>query len=345
MSGRRSRFGLSVDGRVKCLACSRGCTLSEGQVGLCGNYANFEGELKLISYGYLSAVESRPIEVKPFYHYWPGTTALTFSGWGCNFLCPWCQNWHLSKERFRDGLGIHLDPEELARMAVREGDEGLCASFNEPAVTIDYVIDAFEEGFRRGLYCCVVTNGYFTRESLKALMNAGCDGFSIDIKGCPETYRRFIGAADGAEVVLRNAEEVINEGGHVEMVYLVVTGANDWVECYEWVLRSVKERLGTDVPLHINRYYPAYRYSKPSTSVEKLLRIKGRARELGFKYVYVGNVWGPEYLDLITTYCPKCGEALIIRSWHGVTALNLRNGECPSCGFRIPLKGTPKTCE
>ena len=330
--------------------CERRCVLRPGSWGLCGNYVNVGGRLVLGSYGYVSAAEVRPAEVKPFFHYWPGSRALTFSGWGCNFLCPWCQNWGLSKVRF----GAEWDaeppplrrvaPEELVRRALREGVEGLCASFNEPGVLLDYVVDVFEEGCRHGLYCCVVTNAYFTPQALKALLDAGCDGFSIDIKGCPETYARFVGARGGEEVVLRNAELILREGGHVEMVFLVVSGANDSRACVEWVLRSVRERLGEDVPLHINRYYPAYVYGEPPTPVETLMRVRRRARELGFRYVYVGNVWG--YDELINTYCPSCGSLLIRRTHYGVAELRLRRVDgryaCPECGCEVPIKGSAR---
>lgn len=39
-----------------------------------------------MTYGNVSAMESRPIEIKPFFHYWPGSTAMTFSTWSCNFF-------------------------------------------------------------------------------------------------------------------------------------------------------------------------------------------------------------------------------------------------------------------
>ena len=90
---------------IVCLVCERQCKLREGQVGLCRNYANIEGELIHIGYGKLSAVESRPIEIKPFFHYYPNSTALTFSGFGCNFYCPWCQNHHLSFSEPPGGMG------------------------------------------------------------------------------------------------------------------------------------------------------------------------------------------------------------------------------------------------
>jgi len=69
---------------VVCLVCERACRIRPNLYGICGNYQNVGGELSHIGYGILSAIESRPIEIKPFFHYWPNSTALTFSGYGCH---------------------------------------------------------------------------------------------------------------------------------------------------------------------------------------------------------------------------------------------------------------------
>jgi pyruvate formate lyase activating enzyme len=66
-------------GKVKCILCERRCEISEGQSGFCKTRRNLNGKLYTLVYGDISALESRPIEIKPFFHYWPGSTALTFS--------------------------------------------------------------------------------------------------------------------------------------------------------------------------------------------------------------------------------------------------------------------------
>jgi len=66
----------------------RRCLLKQSSTGICGNYVNRDDRLIHLGYGVLSAVESRPIEIKPLFHYWPNSTSLTFSGYGCNFYCP-----------------------------------------------------------------------------------------------------------------------------------------------------------------------------------------------------------------------------------------------------------------
>ena len=319
---------------VECLVCERRCLLKEGQTGLCRNYANLNGRLVHTGYGKLSAVESRPIEIKPLFHYYPNSTALTFSGFGCNFYCPWCQNHHLSFAFPPEGLR-EVPPEELVSLALRKGDNGLCASFNEPATLYTYLLDVFELGRRKGLYGCVVTNGYFTTRALRNLVEAGVTGFSIDIKGCPGM--RVLTTVDHGKV-FRNARLALDLNAHVEMVYLVVTGANDFEGCWRWIFERHSDVLGEDVPLHINRYYPMHHWRKPSTPVGLLMKLREIAmKEYNINYAYVGNIGSAE---AETTYCPGCGAKLIVRHNARVVLWNLtRDGSCPRCGRKIPVYG------
>jgi len=324
-------------GRVRCEVCEHRCRILPGSRGACGNYVNIGGELFHLGYGRLSAVESRPIELKPLFHYWPNSTALTFSGYGCNFHCAWCQNYHLSFTLPREEQAV-LPPGELVELAVRSGDEGLSASFNEPAVSFDYLIDAAEYASKAGLYFMVVTNGYFTERAVRMLLELGVDGWSISVKGCRGMGRALRNI--DFEVPFRNARIVREGGGHVEIIYLVVTNTNDYEECYGWIIEKHLSYLGEETPLHINRYFPAYAWREPPTPVSKLLEIHGEAKRAGVKYVYVGNLHEPRFE---TTYCPNCGKPVVVRSGYRVVdwGLEKRNGSwrCRFCGYPIPVRG------
>jgi len=322
-----------VGGLAECMVCERGCKIPVDGRGYCRNRVNRGGRLYYMFYECLSALEPRPIEVKPLYHYYPGTYALTYSGYGCNFPCPWCQNWGLSKTDPSTMPCTYVSPEELVERAVRASCRGVCASFNEPTIHLEYVLDVTGEAVRENLYSCIVTNGYMSLASLEDMLEAGITGYSIDIKGCPETYRRFIGA--DPEIVYRNARYILSRGGHVEMVYLVVPGANDWDECVDYVLSRHADLLGEETPLHINRYYPAYMYREPPTPIEKLLEIRDKAmREYNIKYVYVGNT---HLYELQDTVCPRCGKKLIVRRPGYVEVKTTSDYRCPRCGEKIPV--------
>ncbi|RDD53029.1 MAG: radical SAM protein [Candidatus Korarchaeota archaeon NZ13-K] len=335
---REARLQRREDGRVRCLVCERACLLGDGMTGSCGNYANFGGTLYHSGYGKLSHLESRPIEIKPLFHYWPGSTALTYSNYGCNFYCPWCQNHEISFS-WPPKDAPRFEPSDLVNLARIRGDEGISASLNEPATNFDFVMDASELASKWGLYSMVVTNGYFTLEALRELIRAGVDGWSIDIKGCPEMASIRVLPHVNHELVFRNAREVLRAGGHVEIVYLLVTGANDTEACFEWIIDKFLEYLSPEVPLHLNRYFPANRWREPPTELGLLLRLRERAIREGLSYVYVGNVWSPE---LESTYCPRCGRLLIYRPGRAVRFDLIREGNswrCPRCGRVIPIRG------
>lgn len=296
---------------------------------------NIDGRLYNNAYGLLSALESRPIEIKPLFHYHPNSTALTFSGYGCNYRCPWCQNYLISQVPPLPEASIYIEPKDLVKEAMYRGDEGLSASFNEPTIHFEYILDVASEARRRNLYFNLVTNGYMSLSAIDELTSLNIDGYSIDIKGCPESYRNFLGA--NPLIVFRNAKYIVERGGHVEMVFLIVTGANDSPECIKWVLKQHADTLGPDVPIHINRYYPAHKYSKPPTRIDVLINAYNLAKEMGINYVYVGNIPSEEYQD---TKCPKCGKVVIVRRSYRVTLWNLTNdGRCPKCSHKIPIVG------
>lgn len=335
--GVRARFWFNEGDKAICIACERRCAIPLNSVGICRNYKNIENTLYSFGYGKVSAIESRPIEVKPLFHYWPNSTATTFSFWGCNFYCPWCQNYYLSFRPPTEDDRVVM-PEELLRMAIAFGDEGFSASFNEPTVCVEYLLDLAELAKEKEMYFVAVTNGYQTISVLDKLLELGVDGWSIDIKGCPK-MKRALPSIDHS-IVYRNAKHILDRGGHVEMVYLVITNTNDFDECVEWVIDMHVSRLGYGVPLHINRYYPAHRWCEPPTPMEKLLGIATKAKREGIEYVYVGNVGSPE---LESTRCPRCGKMLILRSSYRVREFNLiREGDvykCPRCGRIVPIRG------
>mgnify|MGYP000218037409 CR=1 FL=1 len=323
------------NGKVKCLVCERSCVLEPGMKGICGNRVNIDGRLFFVGYGRLSAVESRPIEIKPFFHYWPGSSALTFSNWGCNMLCPWCQNWHLSFRHPNPDSDPYYSPEEVVELALKMGDEGVCASFNEPTTQLEYLIDVFELAGKKGLYSCIVSNGYMSLRALRELADSGMTGFKVDVKGCEYSYRRFLGA--DVEVVFRNARKALNLGLHVEIVFLVIPNVNADKECIRWVIERHLDVLGSDIPLHINRYYPAFRFREPPTPIDLLDWAWRTARKEGVKYVYVGNVPGHPAEH---TYCPGCGKTLILRSGYEILEYKLTSdNRCPRCGEKIPIAG------
>jgi len=325
------------NGKVRCGLCERRCEIPAGAKGVCRTRINIDGKLYTLVYGDVSAIESRPIEIKPFFHYWPGSTALTFSTWSCNLNCVWCQNFHLSKLEPEPAKALYYSPEKLVELAILKDDTGLCASFQEPTLLTEWAIPLFKLAKEKRLkYCCYVSNGYLTLEALKTLHEAGMDGIKIDVKGDSEVYKMYCGGAD-VEKIWRNVREAKSMGLHVEIVNLVVRNVNDDEETLRWVIERHLKEVGAETPLHFTRYFPAYKFNNPPTKVETLEKAYETAKKAGLLYPYVGNVSGHKYES---TYCPKCGGKLVKRYGcyvlkYGIT----KDKKCPKCGTQIPITG------
>lgn len=96
----------------------------------------------------------------------------------------------------------------------------------------------------------------------------------------------------------------------------------------------IREKLGDDVPLHFNRFFPAYRMADASpTPVKRIERAHQMAKEEQLKYVFIGNVPGHQYNS---SFCHRCSEVLIQRHHFSIQKNNMENGSCPFCGEQIP---------
>ncbi len=311
---------------IICQLCWRFCRLSEGQSGFCGVRFVRDGRMYTRTYGNLSALESRPIEIKPFFHFKPGTTSMTFSSYSCNLECPWCQNWRLSRS-LPPERGAIVDPEDVVKAALKAGDVSTCASLNEPTLLFEYLLDLFPLAKKAGLLNTMVSNGYMTIAALRELRRAGLDAINIDVKGGDRAYEMCGGKAEYVWRVIREAHRL---GIHVEVVCLLVTGVSDGEEIVRENVEKLAE-ISEEIPVHFTRYFPAFLFDAPPTEIEKLERAVEIARK-DLSYAYIGNVPGHRYEN---TYCPDCGELLVKRYSVRVLENRLREGCCPKCGREI----------
>ncbi|TKJ29115.1 MAG: AmmeMemoRadiSam system radical SAM enzyme [Chloroflexi bacterium B3_Chlor] len=320
-----------VDDRLRCLTCERRCLLAEGASGWCRTRTNIEGTLVTLTYGNVSSLSANPIEKKPLHHFFPGSVALTAGSWSCNFGCPWCQNWDISKSPPREGR--HMSPEDLVNTALRTDCQGTSISLNEPTLSLEWSLDVFRLARERGLYNTYVTNGYMTAEALGALVDAGLDAINVDIKGNAETVKKHCKGID-VEKVWRNCRLAKEQGVHLEITTLVIPSVNHDEETLRGIARRIHEELGEETPWHISGYYPAYRFQAPPTPLSALERGWRIGKQEGLAFVYLGNVLGHR---LENTYCPECGELLIRRHGLSVVENRLQDSACPACGRAIPI--------
>ncbi len=320
-----------VNGKVQCLVCERRCQLVEGGSGWCRTRINHQGTLYSLVYGAVSSLSANPIEKKPLYHFYPGSRALTVGSWSCNFGCPWCQNWDISKKAPPPQSPI-MSPGDFIREALLRGCQGTSISFNEPTLSFEWSLDVFRGAREIGLYNTFVTNGYMTDLALALLVGAGLDAMNVDIKGDASAVRKYCKGIN-VESVWRRCQQALELGLHLEITTLVIPGVNDGDECLSSIASRIAAELGIDIPWHVSGYFPAYRFVAPPTSLKTLEQAWKVGREAGLKYVYIGNVPGHPHDN---TYCPDCGMLLIERRGFSVVVNNLGRGHCPVCGWVIP---------
>jgi pyruvate formate lyase activating enzyme len=321
------------DKSVRCFVCAHHCHILPGKHGICGIRANRDGTLYADAYGLISAEAIDPIEKKPLYHYLPGSLSYSLGGVGCNFRCPHCQNWHISQATLDSGIVRPLRPEEGVQRALSARCRSVSFTYNEPTIWHEYPLDMGLLARKQGLGTVYVTNGYMTEEVLGEL-SPMLQAFRVDLKAfTDEFYRTY--CKGRLQPVLDSSERAKELGMHVETVTLVIPGVNDSMEEMENLIRWVLDTLGPGTPMHFTRFHPDYKMTDvaptPVTTLEKILK---RARELGIRFPYIGNVPGH---PAESTYCPACGALLIERSGYRTEVRNLKDHSCGSCGEKIEI--------
>ena len=135
-SVRRALLQEPAGRRIRCLTCERRCEIAPESLGWCRTRRHEGDTLVTLVYGAVSSLSANPIEKKPLYHFHPGTLALTSGSRSCNFDCPWCQNWEISKSPL--GPARYLSPEDFVQKAVDLGCQGTSISLNEPTLTLEW---------------------------------------------------------------------------------------------------------------------------------------------------------------------------------------------------------------
>lgn len=319
-----------VEGKEKitCLLCRHYCQLKEGQVGVCGVNKNEHGELKNLVYGHPIALNVDPVEKKPLYHLLPGTKALSFGTVGCNFKCPFCQNWDISQTSDVNE-SIEVSPERMVALAIENGCDSIAYTYNEPTIFYPYAKDIGVIAREKGLKNIFVSNGFETPEII-ADMPSWLDAANIDLKSWDDAYYKKV-LKGGLEAVKDTLKRMVDAGIWVEVTTLLIEGENDSNEDLEAMAHFIADELGRHVPWHLSAFHPDYKMQDHKwTGLDTLKRANDIAKKAGLYYVYMGNV--PVHGD---TFCPDCGELLIDRTGYSVTINKLKDGHCPKCNRAI----------
>jgi pyruvate formate lyase activating enzyme len=324
------------DQRVHCHLCAHRCRFGENRRGVCQVRENREGTLYTHVYGPLIAQHVDPIEKKPLYHFYPGTTAYSIAAPGCNFRCRWCQNSDISQMPRDRGFiaGRQAEPEEVVDAAQQARCRSIAYTYTEPTIFFEYAYDTARAAREAGLANVFVTNGYMTDEMLETF-HPYLDAANVDLKAFrEETYREYVGAR--LQPVLDSMKKMKEQEVWLEVTTLIIPGINDEPAELRDAARFIAQELGPETPWHISRFFPAYQMADvPPTPVSTLEQAREIGREEGLQHIYAGNVPGEE-----STMCHACGERLVHRSGYRILEYNVQqDGHCPSCGEALAGAG------
>jgi pyruvate formate lyase activating enzyme len=255
---------------------------------------------------------------------------------GCDFHCGYCQNWLTSQALRDDAAGVvptDVTPDELVRIALRQGARLVGSSYNEPLITAEWALDVFKVARGHGLKTAFISNGNATPEVLDYI-RPWTDCYKIDLKAMEDRRYRELGGV--LQHVLDAIRMVYERGFWLELVTLVVPGFND----DDAQLRRAADYIASvspEIPWHVTAFHKDYRMTDPDdTPAETLVRACEIGAAAGLKFVYAGNLPG-RVGRWEHTWCPDCRELLIERYGYVIRQQRIgAEGACFACGRRIP---------
>jgi len=248
-----------------------------------------------------------------------------------------CQNADISQRRKVEG--IEVEPHDVVRMTLDQGCQGLAYTYNQPTIFIEFARDIGILARQAGLINIFVSNGYDTPETV-AEMPKFLDCVTVDFKGSGETgfVRKYINIPNADPIFQTILDMRDTKKIHIEITDLIVPQVGDSLDAARHLSKWVYDHLGPDTPIHFLRFHPDYKMMEfPWTPVETLEKHCAVAKEVGLKYVYVGNVPGH---PLEHTYCPGCGTVVVKRYGFDITGWYLdKDNKCKKCGYQIAIVG------
>ena len=314
---------------IKCKVCPHSCVIKEGNVGRCKVREVKDGVLYASNYGEISALSLDPIEKKPLFHYKPGTNILSLGSYGCNFTCGFCQNYDIAQFKPQTKF---ISVEEIISKAKdykEQNSIGLAFTYNEPLMFYEYVLDVSKRCKEEDLDVVVVTNGFINKAPLEKLLPY-VDAMNIDLKSFSDDF--YKSECSGRVEDVKSTIEIASKYCNVEVTTLLISDHNDTEKEVRNIAKFISD-INKNIPLHLSRYYPTYKFKDQATNIDKIKSLSDIAKEY-LNYVYIGNVLDADN----NTYCPSCNKLLIERNIYEAKDKNNAK-DCKYCGqdlYMIP---------
>ena len=325
---------LDENKKVSCRLCNWRCKINDGKVGRCFVRQNIGGTLYSLNYYRVISANPDPIEKKPLFHFQPGSRSFSIAAMGCNFQCEFCQNWQISQMVADSGEidGQAITAGQIIAAAKRSGCKSIAYTYTEPTIFMELCNDCGRLAKENGLANVFVSNGFMTTEAID-FASDWLDGINIDLKAFSEDFYTRL-CKGRLQPVLDTISYIAKETNiWMELTTLLIPDENDSDEELKKLTDFIVNKAGPDVPWHISRFHPQYKYldsvPTPTGSLKKAYEI-GKAA--GLHYIYIGNVPGSKQEN---TYCYKCERLLIGRTGYRIFVNNLKDGKCPDCKIAI----------
>jgi len=313
---------------TRCHVCPHGCVLSAGQVGVCKVRRGVAGGGLETATFTSSVTHVDAVERKPFFHYRPGTQAVTLAAPGCSFRCDYCINFRISQYGRDDQAGWDASPVDAAdvvRRAARLGG-AVALSYTEPSLAPELTLALARHGREAGVDVIWKSNGFLTAEAV-ALCAPAVAAVNIDVKTMDERAHRTLTGAP-MRPVLDAIRAFREHGTWVEVCTPLIPGVTD-----PEPIAAALARISPDIPWHLLRFTPAYRMRDQDPTAPRALAAAVEAGlAAGLRYVYVERALGAAGRN---TRCPSCHATVVRRGVWTLLENRIQAGRCPGCGERL----------
>jgi len=248
-------------GTTKCLLCPHFCDIGLNKKGLCKNRKNIDNKIQYLYFDRIFAMAVEPIEKKPFKGFLKGSKTLSIGiGRNCNLKCNFCENFEISQEDDFKFLSISKD--DIINTAKDHGCESICATYNEPTISYEFLIGLAEKCHQNGLKFILKTNAYINKEPWINICK-NVDAINIDYKGSKEYYKSVCGVKD--YIVLNRIKEALNSDCHLEISIPV------YREDDKSYLEEFKEEIlsiDNSILVHLLKIHPSYKITDKNVTTD-----------------------------------------------------------------------------
>ncbi|MBU0650522.1 AmmeMemoRadiSam system radical SAM enzyme [bacterium] len=316
---------------VECMLCPTHCVLEEEQTGSCRVRINLGGKLQTMAYGNPCSVNIDPIEKKPLFHFYPGSSIFSIATAGCNLHCKFCQNWEISQTSPDNVRNYDMPPQKIIDSVKSKNIDSIAYTYTDPVAFFEYAYDTCSLAKQNMIKNVLVTAGYINQEPLLEFCKVA-DAANVDLKGFSDKF--YVDICGGhLQPVLDTLVTMKKQNVWLEVTNLIVSSLNDDIGMIKEMCEWIKSNLGADVPLHFSRFYPMYKMRNlPLTSEQILREARETAMKVGLNYVYIGNLYVPGAED---TVCPQCNATVIERRGYSILSYSLKGNKCVKCGKEI----------